>query len=140
MIGRKNNKSDIVKKVAIGSTIAAGIGYLAGILTAPKSGKETRKDIQKSASKTAKEAEKELKKVNAELSEALASAKKQGVKLTVAAKKELMQLQVAAADANEKLKEVISALREGEASDADLQKAIKQANNSIKNLKKYLKK
>jgi hypothetical protein len=35
---------------------------------------------------------------------------------------------------------MITAVREGEANDADLQKALKQANNSIKNLKKYLKK
>jgi len=140
MIRRKNNKGEIAKKVAIGSAIAAGVGYLAGILTAPKSGKATRKEIKQATKKKAKEAEKELKKINSELDKALVSAKEQGVKLTAKAKKELAELQVAAADANEKLKEMISAVREGQASDADLQKALKQANSAIKNLKKYLKK
>jgi len=140
MIRRRNNKADIAKKVAIGSTIAAGIGYLAGILTAPKSGKDTRKDIKKTASKTAKDLEKELKNINQELDNAIKNTKKQGVKLTASAKKELAGLQVKAADANEKLKEMISAVREGQSNDDDLRKAVKQANDSIKNLKKYLKK
>jgi gas vesicle protein len=64
MIRRKNNKGDVIKKVAIGSAIAAGVGYLTGILTAPKSGKATRQDIKKATAKKAKEAEKELKKIN----------------------------------------------------------------------------
>jgi len=37
-------------KLAIGALIGAGAGFVAGILTAPKSGKETRADIKSKAS------------------------------------------------------------------------------------------
>ena len=50
-------------------------GYLAGILTAPKSGKETREDIKDTAVKTYSEAEKQLKKLHTELNDVLAEAK-----------------------------------------------------------------
>lgn len=45
-------------KYALGTAVAAGIGYVAGILTAPKSGKETRQNIQDQAIKAKKESEK----------------------------------------------------------------------------------
>ena len=37
------------KKFALGALFAAAIGYIAGILTAPKSGKETREDLKNAA-------------------------------------------------------------------------------------------
>ena len=40
------------KGIAIGAVIGAVAGVVAGILFAPKSGKETRKDIKDVASKT----------------------------------------------------------------------------------------
>lgn len=48
-------------KIAVSAIIAATAGYVAGILTAPKSGKETRKDIQDKALKAKREAEARLK-------------------------------------------------------------------------------
>jgi gas vesicle protein len=36
-------------KIAIGAIVGAGIGIVAGILTAPKSGRETRDDIKRKA-------------------------------------------------------------------------------------------
>ena len=36
----------ITKKVLIGTALGLAAGYVAGILTAPKSGKETRQDIK----------------------------------------------------------------------------------------------
>ncbi len=50
------------KKLAIGTLIAGAAGFLAGILTAPKSGKETRADIKEVAVATTKEAEAKLKR------------------------------------------------------------------------------
>lgn len=37
------------KKLAIGAIVGAAVGVVAGILTAPKSGKETRDDIKEKA-------------------------------------------------------------------------------------------
>ena len=39
------------RNFALGTAVAAAVGYLAGVLSAPKSGKETRKDIARTASK-----------------------------------------------------------------------------------------
>jgi len=39
-------------KFALGALIAAATGFAAGLLTAPKSGKETRNDIKDAANKT----------------------------------------------------------------------------------------
>jgi gas vesicle protein len=40
------------KRFAIGALIVGAVGYVAGILTAPKSGKETRADISQMRDKT----------------------------------------------------------------------------------------
>ena len=133
-------KQNVAKKVAIGSAIAAFAGYIARILTAPKSGKETRSDIKDAANRTVAEAEKELKKLHTELAKVLKQAKANGDKLSVKAKKELDALIVKAKDAKEKTRELLSAIHEGGADNKELDKAIKDANDSIEHLKQYLKK
>lgn len=133
-------KENVAKKVAIGSAIAATVGYLAGILTAPKSGKETRNDIKDAANRTVAEAEKELKKLHTELDKVLKQAKENGDKLSAKAKKELDALIVKAKDAKEKTRELLSAIHDGGADNKELDKAIKDANDSIEHLKQYLKK
>ena len=138
MIGRKKNHT--VRNVAIGSAIAGIGGFLAGILTAPKSGKDTRQDIKNNANKARAEAEKDLKKAHTELDSAMKQAKANSAKLSAAAQKELNELLVKAKDSKEKAREVLSALHEGDAEDQDLDRAIKAANRSVKHLKKYLKK
>ena len=50
-------------------------GFAAGILTAPKSGKETRKDIKKKASEFKVEADKGAKKAKAAAKDSVASVK-----------------------------------------------------------------
>jgi gas vesicle protein len=138
MIYRK--KDHTVRNVAIGSTIAAIGGFIAGVLTAPKSGKETRQDIKEGASKGVAEAEKELKKAHTELDKVMKQTKANSGKLNAAAQKELNELLVKAKDSKEKAREVLSAVHEGDAEDQDLDRAVKAANRSIKHLKKYLKK
>ena len=54
------------KKWALGAVIAAIGGFITGILTAPKSGKETRQDIKDEAVKLKGEAEKTLKQLHTE--------------------------------------------------------------------------
>ena len=50
-------------KVVLGTVVAAVGGFITGVLLAPKSGKETRKDIKDTALKTKDTAVKEVKKV-----------------------------------------------------------------------------
>jgi gas vesicle protein len=128
------------KKVAIGGVIAAAAGYVAGILTAPKSGKETRADIKDAAEKTMAEAEKDLKNLHTELDKIITVAKARSEKLSAKAQKELSQLIDKAKDTKEKAREMLSALHEGGAEDKDLAKAIKDANNALEHLRDYLKK
>ena len=127
-------------KVAVGTDIAAGIGYVAGILTAPKSGKETRKEIHDKTLKAKTEAEKKLKELNAELTDLISTAKSKAKGAKVGAKTELHKALDKAVNAKEKAREVISAFHEGESEDKDLQKAVTDVNKAIDHLKIYLEK
>ncbi|PIZ62849.1 hypothetical protein COY17_01795 [Candidatus Saccharibacteria bacterium CG_4_10_14_0_2_um_filter_52_9] len=140
IIRRENRRRETMKRVAVGSTIAAAAGYLAGLLTAPKPGKQTRQDIKKAADKSLAEAEKDLKKLHTELDKVIKQAKTQGRKAGVKAQKEMTVVLEKAKDSKEKAREVLSAIHEGDAEDKDLKKAIKDANDAIANLKTYLKK
>ncbi|HXR49730.1 MAG TPA: YtxH domain-containing protein [Verrucomicrobiae bacterium] len=139
MIGRDKKRSNF-KRLAIGSALAATAGYLAGVLTAPKSGKETRSDLKTAADKSWAEAEKDLKKLNKELGKVIDDAKGRGGKLSKKAQKELEATVDKAKDAKEKVREMISAVREGDAQDKDLDRAVKDATTAIAHLRDYLKK
>jgi len=130
----------VFKKVAIATGIAALGGYLAGILTAPKSGRETRADIKEAAQKGVSEAEKQLKKLVGEMGDLLDQAKKRGAELGEKAGKELNSLTEKARQARDKAREVLSAIHEGDAQDEDLEKAVGGAREALGHLKTYLKK
>lgn len=138
MFTRKQENT--AKKIAIGGVVVATIGYIAGILTAPKSGKETREDIKKATDKSIAQVEKELKKLHTDLDKILSQVKDSGDKMGDVAKRELEALLKKAKEAKQKLREVISAIHDGGADDKELDKAIKEANDSIEHLKQYLKK
>lgn len=125
-------------KFALGTMIAAGVGYLAGILTAPKSGKETREDIGHAAAKAKNEAEKRLKQLHAELLSAIDEAKRIGKNLTDEARKDLTIVTERAVKAREQVREVLSAFHEGESDDQDLDKAVKEVTKALDDLKNYL--
>jgi gas vesicle protein len=134
------SKQQTAKRFALGAILAALGGYLAGILTAPKSGKETRKDIKDTAEKTISEAERRLKKLHTQMNELLAEAKKRTASLTGKAKEELTAAVGSTNVAKEKARELLSASHEGKVEDDDLQKAIEEAQSAIKNLRNFLKK
>ncbi len=136
----RRRKDNTAKKLAIGGAIAAVAGYLAGILTAPKSGKETRRDIKDTADKGVDAAEKDVKKLQAELDKVIKQAQANKAKLGKAAQEELNELLEKAKDSKDKAGDVLSAVRAGEAEDRDLDRAVKAANRSLGHLKKYLKK
>jgi gas vesicle protein len=127
-------------KWAVGAILAGVLGYAAGILTAPKSGKETRKDIQNQASKAKAEAEKRLKAVYSELNDLIDAGKKRVGTAKATAQKGLDEALLKASKARDKAREMLSAVHEGDASDKDLQKAIKEVNSAIDHLKKFVNK
>lgn len=128
------------KRLAIGAAVAGAAGYVAGILTAPKSGKQTRQDLKQAAERGMTEAEKQLKQLHTELGDKVDEARSRGEEVSGRAKKELGNAIDSAKDAKEKAREVLSALHEGDASDKDLQKAIADAKHALEHIKDYLKK
>ena len=128
------------KKFAIGAAIAAAAGYLAGILTAPKSGKETRKDIQNTAVKVKTEAEKKLKVLHSELNDLLKQAIDSAKKVKKGADEEFATVVAKAQVAKDKAREILSALHDDDVDDEDLKKAINEVKQSIEHLKSYLNK
>lgn len=128
------------KKFAIGAVVAAAAGYVAGILTAPKSGKETRKDIKDTAVKTYTAAEKELKVLHTELNKLVGEASKKAGEVKGVVDKNLDKAVEAAKVAKEKARELLSAAHEGNAEDKDLDNAVKEAKKAADHLKSFLKK
>ena len=127
------------RNFAIGAVVAGAVGYLAGILTAPKSGKETRDDIADKAGDIKDTAEAELASLQNELKELIAKTKDQTVALSGKAREEFNEAIVKAKDAQNKAANVLKAVKAGQAEDPELNKAIKQAKQATKNLARYLK-
>lgn len=127
-------------KWIIGSSVVAGIGYVAGILSAPRSGWRTRKKLAKSASKARVDGEKQLKKLYRELNVQLGEAEKAIKKAKKGSDKELKKQVANAKKTKEKAKLILSALRNGEAEDPDLKKVINDTKKAKVNLAKFLKK
>lgn len=127
------------KRFAVGATIAGVVGYLAGILTAPKSGKETREDVKNTALKAKHEAEKELKKLHSEVSNQIDRAKKLGLKMRDEHKEDLNKLVSKAVSAKEKARDTLTSLHEGGGvEDKDLKTAVKDVADAVSHLKTYL--
>lgn len=129
-----------VKNLAIVATIAAAAGFVTGLLTAPKSGKETRDDIKNAAKRGLSEAEHQLKTLSGELGDLVDQAKVKGSDLRGRAGEALSQATSQAQDAREKVREMITAVHDGNADDEDLQLAIRQGNLALQHLRDYLKK
>ncbi len=125
-------------RLALGGLLLAGLGYLAGILTAPKSGKETRQDIQRKALQAKADAEKRLKNMHSELNDLIDEAKATAKNVTTRAKSGLDEAIIRAQEARDKVRVILSAFHEGEPEDKDLRKAMSEAKKAIDHLKKYV--
>lgn len=135
---KSTSSADTAKKIAIGAAITAVVGYVAGILTAPKSGKETREDIKNKASDTYAAAEKELKKLHTELtdvidevSDKISDFRHRG---------DVNEALDKGRDAKQKAREVLSLLHEGDTDDKELKRAISDATKAIEHLRDFLRK
>lgn len=133
-----DDKRSLVKTLAIGAALSGLAGYLAGILTAPKSGKETRADIHDKAGKAYSATEKELKKLHTELTDVIneVSARIASFKNS----KEVSSALDKGRDAKQKAREVLSVLHDGESDDKELKKAVQDATDAIAHLRNFLRK
>lgn len=127
------------RNLALGAIIGAGVGYVVGILTAPKTGKETRHDIATATIAAKNKAEKTIKVLHSDLVTMLKEGEAILKDTSATAKEGLVKALEAAKAARDNTREILSAIHEGDATtDADLQKAIKEANSAIEHLKKYI--
>lgn len=128
------------KNLAVGAVFAAIAGFVAGVLTAPKSGKETRAEIKKAATMSVTEAEKQLKKLHTQLNTLMTDAKAKTDTAKGKAKTELDEALAKAKNAREKARVALSAVHDGDVDDKDLQKVIDDATSAIEHLKAFVKK
>ena len=128
------------KNVAAGITIGAVLGFVAGLLLAPKSGKQTRQDITDHMKKIADQAEARLHAIQTELSERVDQAeeqvKKLGKKISSEAKESLAQ----AKKSREQAQQALVAFKNGQSSNEDLDMAVKNAHAALAGLKSYFQK
>lgn len=125
-------------KFAISTVVAAGVGYVAGILTAPKSGKQTRKDVKDQAAQAKVQTEKKLKELNNELTVLLNRVKDKAKTAEAETKAQIHKAVERGVMAKDKTREILSAFHEGETEDKDLQKAVSDVHKAIDHLKIYL--
>jgi len=126
------------RNLAIWGFVLAGVSFLAGILTAPKSGRETRKDLRRTALKAKTEAERKLKQAHSDLSVLIEKANNEVSRSKDKVSAELKSAVSQAEKVRQKSREILSAIHEGEAEDKDLHKAVGDVKKAIGHLKTYL--
>lgn len=126
------------KTFAIGTMLAGVAGFVMGVLFAPKSGEETRKDIKDSVSSVRKISEKALKQSYGELTKVMEEVNKKIAELTAQRKHDVEEALSKAESVRIKIREILSALHEGVAEDEDLNAAVKEAHNIVNDLRKYI--
>lgn len=130
---------DTKKNFVLFALITGLFGFLAGILTAPKSGKETREDIKDRAHDIKQTSITQLTNIEAELGKLIKEVSGKASRLNNKARSEYNEATIRARDAQNKSKTVLKAVKNGTAENDDLDLAVKQAKDAIKNLSKYLK-
>lgn len=128
------------KFLAVGAIVAAGAGYVAGILTAPKSGKETRQDIATGVSSARAKADKQLKKLHGDLGELIKKGDAQTKNAKNKVSKEYTEALEQAKIARGKARLLLSAIHDGEVDDPHLQAVIEEVKLAKQNLARFLKK
>lgn len=102
------------KKFGLGIVLGAVFGVVAGLLTAPKSGKETRQDIKRKAGEMKGTAERKLKDAHKELDTLSDQAKLKAKELQGKAKDEMVELGKKADVLKERAKAAITSIKSGD--------------------------
>ncbi len=128
------------KGIAIGAVAGAVAGVVAGILFAPKSGKETRKDIKVATEKTINKAKAEAEKLRDEVAELLEKIESKVSEVKGKTSESAKEHIAEAKKAMSNLSTAIKSFKSGSANDKDLETAILKAKESKEALKAFLKK
>lgn len=127
------------RKIAIGALIAAAAGYVAGILSAPRSGKQTRELVKDKTLEVKADLESDVKKAQQELSKKIEVAQVMLESESKEIKKEIEIVLQNAKKVEKKAKQTIKAVKDGKAKDPDLNKALDEVNSSLEHFKKFIK-
>lgn len=102
------------KKFGLGIVLGALAGVVTGLLTAPKSGKETREDLKNKAGELKGSAERRLKDAHKELGKLSDEVKTKGKDLQGKAKDEVEELGKKADELKERVKAAITSIKSGD--------------------------
>lgn len=127
-----------LRNVGIAAVVGLAAGYALGILTAPKSGKETREDIKDASTKAYKAAEARLKDVYEDLGDVIEKAGKQAKQLNEKGRAQLDSLVSAAHDAQARVKKLVGSARNGEGTPEEFEDAVKAAREAKSELQDYI--
>jgi len=128
-----------IKNLAIVAAAGAAAGYLTGLLTAKKSGKETRADIVDTTNKIKDSTEAKINELTKELVAVIKQAEAKINSSKLGLKSDLSVLTSKAKQTTSKASEVIAAFKSGKAKDKDLNESIESTKAALKRLKNYLK-
>lgn len=127
-----------LRNVGIAAVVGLAAGYALGILTAPKSGKETREDIKEMSTKAYKAAEARLKDTYEDLGEAIDRASKQAKKLGDKGREQLDELVAVAKNAQARVMKLAASARNEEGSQEVFEDAVKEARDAKNELQEFM--
>ena len=126
------------RNIVVGAILVGAASYLAGILTAPKKGKETREDIRHASVNFKISLEKSLKKLYADSSKQLDRALNVKQDLTRQTKKELDLLIASVRHAKDKIKVYLTALRDGDIEEEEITLLLSDGRDNTERLKYFV--
>jgi gas vesicle protein len=129
-----------LKKITGGAIVGAIVGFVTGLLVAPKSGKQTRADIKNATERSVVAAEKRLKTVHTELVELIDKSTKLLEEESGRTHKQIDQAINDAQKIKQKVRELLSVIHEGDVEDKDLKAAVDEAEKVIAHLKSFFSK
>lgn len=121
------------KNIAGGALVGLAVGYVAGILTAPDSGKNTRNKIEKTANDTINEIEKQFKSLYKQSQDLIDKVLAENPKVSKALDSAIEGVK----DSQKKIKQIISSIKGDENINQDLNEAIKEAKLAIAHLSDF---
>jgi gas vesicle protein len=122
------------KKIIGGAVIGIAAGYLVGLLTAPTSGKRSRKRIKKAANQSMGQFEKQLKSIFRDSQELIVKVKKAHPKIDDKLKTSIQKVETS----QSKIKDILTSIHGNDNVDEDLTKAISDAKEALKHLKSFV--
>lgn len=125
------------KNILTIAAIGAGLGYLAGLLTAKKPGSETRQDIVDTTKKVKDKTEATMTDLYGELTDTIKKAEAIVNDKKLSMTHGLYRATTKAERIKSQAEGIISAVKTGKVSDKDLHKSIEDLKSSISSLKKY---